>query len=435
MSRDTSSSSSTVSSGAHESSEEASKPPGEPRCSDALKAATTLGVALKSRLLNLSPGCVLESPSGVPDFAAGTSTVDRHRPPTRHEESGRRNAHVRNDHHHHFEVYVGDDYNDDGEKRRSHSAEYHVWGAVSSSPRTSVVPLRQQQPEDRRYAGCVMLTICLFLLLLLLALCYLAFILLGTGPASTVPPPPSPRTRDTTSTTTSTSTTTTSTTTPSTTAPTLPSPSTTPKTTTTPTTTTPPTMTPPTPSTTTTTTLPPLLCSVGTIQAAIAPLVPPDKYCDILVFTHAHVDETADSLRAVANDKGFDVFKKACSEYMESTCGISFDARLLEPNMFTTTNVKQQLSDLKKSFRQFRLLLGNVRETNKVIVGVGYYYYNDSGAWAGVEGIATNVATDDVDVLVLINTVLSKPAEKECLTLPANAYQSLNPFTPTLASV
>ncbi|KAK8767312.1 hypothetical protein V5799_005917, partial [Amblyomma americanum] len=115
--------------------------------------------------------------------------------------------------------------------------------------------------------------------------------------------------------------------------------------------------------TTTTTPPPPLLCSVGLI-ASLPSQFPPDKICDILIFTHVIVHER--KIRVVENEASLEAFRKACAPYSETTCGLSFDVRT------------------------------------------------------------------DVDIVVLITSVLSIPDRQQCITMPANALRSPNSYPPVM---
>ncbi|KAH7972598.1 hypothetical protein HPB52_013826 [Rhipicephalus sanguineus] len=90
-------------------------------------------------------------------------------------------------------------------------------------------------------------------------------------------------------------------------------------------------------------------------------------------------------------------------------------------------------SSVPVALTAMRQLLGNNTWVRKVFVGVGYYYYNDSDAWDKLSYAAETVASKDVDMLVIINTVLSIPYKDQCITLPVNAHKSPNKYAPTMA--
>ncbi|XP_054928911.2 uncharacterized protein [Dermacentor andersoni] len=213
------------------------------------------------------------------------------------------------------------------------------------------------------------------------------------------------------------------------------------------------------PSTQSTTTPPPLMCSVGSTAAAMKPLFPPDNACDILVFTHVRVFNR--TVRAVLSQMSFEAFRNVCAVYRQTTCGLSFTSTMLVDNMFSNTQIRSQLTQLRNGSRihhygildiygtrdsvenvsttiapgalsRMRQLLGNDTSRHKVFVGIGYYYYNDTDAWDKLAYAAENVASKDVDILVIITTIITLPSISECITLPLNAHKSPNPYTPTL---
>ncbi|XP_077523470.1 uncharacterized protein LOC144134428 [Amblyomma americanum] len=209
--------------------------------------------------------------------------------------------------------------------------------------------------------------------------------------------------------------------------------------------------------TTTTTRPPPLLCSV-TFIAALNISFPPDKACDILIYTHVLVEDR--KIVGLEGEFSYGIFKDACKLYTDTTCGLSFDIRYVSQDIFTITDVIDELSTAKMAsriyhyaimnmyntkehvttysslvtpiFSEFRKLLGHDRAKNKVIFGVGYFYYNSSTAWTDLAYVAENTATNDVDIVVIITSILTIPSRSQCTTLPANAMRSLNPMTPTM---
>ncbi|XP_054928909.2 uncharacterized protein [Dermacentor andersoni] len=219
-----------------------------------------------------------------------------------------------------------------------------------------------------------------------------------------------------------------------------------------------PTPTTPTTSTTTTTPPPPLLCSVGT-QTAISKLFPPDNLCDIVIYTHVRVFHK--TVIGTVNDISYQAFRNACSTYVDTSCGLSFHVRHLEQDMFQTVEVRDDLSTLKQHHRVYhygilniiedsthverlatvivpailkvmRKLLGSNRERNKVFVGVGYYFYDERSAWTDLEYTAENLALTEVDIVVILTTVLTMPSPARCLTLPVNVYKSRDSHPATL---
>ncbi|XP_075723874.1 uncharacterized protein LOC142765953 [Rhipicephalus microplus] len=81
-----------------------------------------------------------------------------------------------------------------------------------------------------------------------------------------------------------------------------------------------------------------------------------------------------------------------------------------------------------------RRLLGEdeERKKHKVFVGVGYRYLNETNAWSALTYTAANLATKDVDIVVIITTYLMPEGRHDCITLPVNAMKSPNPYTPAL---
>ncbi|XP_070378387.1 uncharacterized protein [Dermacentor albipictus] len=204
---------------------------------------------------------------------------------------------------------------------------------------------------------------------------------------------------------------------------------------------------------------PPLMCSVGTTAAAMKTLFPPDNACDIVVFTHVRVFNR--TVRAVLSQMSFEAFRNVCAAYRQTTCGLSFTSKMLADNMFSNTQIRSQLKQLRSESRvhhygildiygtrdsvqnvsttivpgvlsRMRQLLGNDTIRHKVIVGIGYYYYNDTDSWEKLAYAAENVASKDVDVLVIITTIITIPSIYECITLPVNAHKSPKAYTPTL---
>ncbi|XP_077523473.1 uncharacterized protein LOC144134432 [Amblyomma americanum] len=194
---------------------------------------------------------------------------------------------------------------------------------------------------------------------------------------------------------------------------------------------------------------PPLLCSVG-LTAALPSQYPPDGACDILIYTHVRVESKM--LLAVDTEISYAAFRNACKLYTESTCGLSFDVRYLHPRMFANTDIRDQLTDVMRTARinhyaimniyqqrdiarnfsldagatlkEFRSLLGSDRKKNKVIIGLGYFDYNQSDSVSSLSYLAENTATSDVDIVVIITSVLTSPNRLPCTTLPANALKS-----------
>ncbi|XP_077523467.1 uncharacterized protein LOC144134425 [Amblyomma americanum] len=208
--------------------------------------------------------------------------------------------------------------------------------------------------------------------------------------------------------------------------------------------------------TTTTTPPPPLLCSVGLI-ASLPSQFPPDKICDILIFTHVIVHER--KIRVVENEASLEAFRKACAPYSETTCGLSFDVRYLSQDIFGSTEVRDQMNEMKTSrinhygimnmygtkdivtnytqlstqiISTLRSIIGQDRTANKIFIGVGFFYYNSSDSWDSLRYLAENTATTDVDIVVLITSVLSIPDRKQCITMPANALRSPNSYPPVM---
>ncbi|XP_049527475.1 uncharacterized protein LOC125947144 [Dermacentor silvarum] len=215
------------------------------------------------------------------------------------------------------------------------------------------------------------------------------------------------------------------------------------------------------PATTTTTTQPPpLLCSVGSPAAAIHPLYPPDRSCDIVFFTHVRVKNN--TVEPVLSKIIFPTFRNVCAAYRDTTCGLSFDVHFLDANQFSATELLDHLAELRSMSRinhygvlniygalafvesmsgagnltdtisAFRSVLGDDRKSHMIVVGVGYFFYNDTNSWQTLTQVVERVASYDVDVVVVITTLLAQPDRRQCLTLPVNAIDSLNPFVPTM---
>uniref|UniRef100_A0A6G5AIP9 Uncharacterized protein n=1 Tax=Rhipicephalus microplus TaxID=6941 RepID=A0A6G5AIP9_RHIMP len=79
--------------------------------------------------------------------------------------------------------------------------------------------------------------------------------------------------------------------------------------------------------------------------------------------------------------------------------------------------------------KTLRNLLGDDRERRKVFVGIGYYLYNTSKAWAKLEDIAEHVITPAVDVPGVndhnFDYALSRPVHNvayQCLQEPGPVY-------------
>ncbi|XP_065301281.1 uncharacterized protein [Dermacentor albipictus] len=221
----------------------------------------------------------------------------------------------------------------------------------------------------------------------------------------------------------------------------------------------PPTTTPtPTTPTISKTTPAPLLCSVGT-QTAISRLFPPDKSCDIIIYTHVRVFQKA--VIGSVNGISYHAFRNACSTYVDTSCGLSFDVGFLEQDMFQTVEVREDLTALKRKhrvyhygilniiedpihveklatmtaptiFKVMRKLLGSNRKRNKVFVGVGYYFYDGKNAWTDLAYTAENIALPELDILVILSTTLTMPSNLRCVTLPVNVYKSRDSHPATL---
>ncbi|KAL1414860.1 hypothetical protein MTO96_007122 [Rhipicephalus appendiculatus] len=205
---------------------------------------------------------------------------------------------------------------------------------------------------------------------------------------------------------------------------------------------------------------PPLLCSVGSPAAAIQPLYPPDKTCDIIFLTHLRIIDNRP--RPVFNTISFPTFRNACATYTDTTCGLSFHAYFLNQEDLYPTDFVEYLEELKttarinhygvlnvygapafvtnvstateftESLKEFRKLLGDDREKHKVVVGVGYYFYNDSNSWENLATTVEKIISYDVDVVTVISAPLEQPDRRQCITLPVNALESQNNFVPTM---
>ncbi|KAL3186838.1 hypothetical protein MRX96_026800 [Rhipicephalus microplus] len=204
-----------------------------------------------------------------------------------------------------------------------------------------------------------------------------------------------------------------------------------------------------------------LLCSVGSPAAAIQPLHPPDKTCDIIFLTHVRIRNG--KLQPVLNTISFPTFRNACAAYQDTTCGLSFHSYFLHHEDFYPTELVEHLKELMttahinhygilnvygapayvtnvsttmeftETLKEFRTLLGDDREKHKVVVGVGYYFYNDSNSWDNLaRTVDSIVAYDEVDVVTIITTPLEQPDRRQCITLPVNALDSQNEFVPKM---
>ncbi|KAK8783825.1 hypothetical protein V5799_009803 [Amblyomma americanum] len=105
-----------------------------------------------------------------------------------------------------------------------------------------------------------------------------------------------------------------------------------------------------TPTTTTMTPIPPppLLCSVSYI-VGIPSLYPPDKTCDIVMYTHVYFE--SGKVLAVDSEASYGVFKNVCSLYTDTTCGLSFDIRYLSVDIFRTVELLDELEALMRTSR------------------------------------------------------------------------------------
>ncbi|KAH8028111.1 hypothetical protein HPB51_013158 [Rhipicephalus microplus] len=81
-----------------------------------------------------------------------------------------------------------------------------------------------------------------------------------------------------------------------------------------------------------------------------------------------------------------------------------------------------------------RKFLGKDAVRNKVFMGIGYFYYNNSDAWLSLARTALRIMRRDVDVLVVITTVLSVPTHSQCITLASNALKSEDAHSPNMES-
>lgn len=75
---------------------------------------------------------------------------------------------------------------------------------------------------------------------------------------------------------------------------------------------------------------------------------------------------------------------------------------------------------------------GPERVKHKVFIGIGYRYFNESNSWSTLTYTASNLASKDVDILVIITSFLSPEGRHDCITLPVNAMKSPNEYTPAL---
>ncbi|KAK8777267.1 hypothetical protein V5799_029388 [Amblyomma americanum] len=116
--------------------------------------------------------------------------------------------------------------------------------------------------------------------------------------------------------------------------------------------------------TTTTTPPPPLLCSVD-FNAALNASFPPDKTCDILIYTHVIIEQR--KIVAMDNEFSYGAFKNACKLYTDTTCGISFDVRYVSQDMFGNTDVRDQLATAKTTSRINHYAIMNIYETKELV--------------------------------------------------------------------
>ncbi|KAH7938607.1 hypothetical protein HPB51_028875 [Rhipicephalus microplus] len=79
--------------------------------------------------------------------------------------------------------------------------------------------------------------------------------------------------------------------------------------------------------------------------------------------------------------------------------------------------------------------LGHNSEENKIVLGLGYYYYDHPEAWSQLSRTGLSLSAKDVDVLVVISTVVSIPSQSWCMTLPSNALMSEDRHAPNMAKV
>ncbi|KAL1414854.1 hypothetical protein MTO96_007116 [Rhipicephalus appendiculatus] len=189
--------------------------------------------------------------------------------------------------------------------------------------------------------------------------------------------------------------------------------------------------------------------------------LPPDGYCDILIYTHVRFFN--DTLHPLINEIGFETVKVACASYARTTCGLSLDVRYNPRPTFASIPFEEYVNELKAKFHMdhygilnvygqkdfvdnvsassvpqtlsaLRRILGEgqEREKHKVFVGVGYRYLNETNAWASLAYTAANLASKDVDIVVIITSFLMPHGRRDCLTFPVNAMKSPNQYTPAL---
>lgn len=180
-----------------------------------------------------------------------------------------------------------------------------------------------------------------------------------------------------------------------------------------------------------------------------------------MIFTHVQVYN--ETVQAYYENRIFDTFKKVCAAYTRTTCGLSFAMRTLNEDSLSDKPVQASVRDLQKKnrinhlgvldaygtaeevnagtatilpavFSTMRKFLGKDTVRNKVFMGIGYFYYNNSDAWLSLARTALRIMRRDVDVLVVITTVLSVPTHSQCITLASNALKSEDAHSPNMES-
>uniref|UniRef100_A0A6M2D8W5 Uncharacterized protein n=1 Tax=Rhipicephalus microplus TaxID=6941 RepID=A0A6M2D8W5_RHIMP len=177
------------------------------------------------------------------------------------------------------------------------------------------------------------------------------------------------------------------------------------------------------------------------------------------MFAHVHVvNQTVHSL---VSDMSLRTFEATCASYTQTTCGLSFSIWMLKNDTFSDLVVQDTLKDLQKRnninhlgildlqgtreeidmagvtivpavLAAMRHHLGHNSEENKIVLGLGYYYYDHPEAWSQLSRTGLSLSAKDVDVLVVISTVVSIPSQSSCMTLPSNALMSEDRHAPNM---
>ncbi|KAK8783829.1 hypothetical protein V5799_009807 [Amblyomma americanum] len=164
---------------------------------------------------------------------------------------------------------------------------------------------------------------------------------------------------------------------------------------------------------TTTTQPPPLLCSVDH-TATVEHVYPADGLCDLLIYTHVRVDNSS-TVTSLNNDS-YTAFISVCDGYANTSCGLSFDSRYADKEVFENQTTLENLRGLPPSMKHMAIMniygdtrrlallaltlpdvlnaLHSIRggdQTRKIIMGVGTFYYLQPDSWKSIEDTITGM--------------------------------------------